>query len=156
MNAASVMTKDIQKLTLKDTMHDAIRIISERKVRQIPVVDSENRAVGVITPRTLMRAILPSYISEGLLEDVRFAPELPEFAERIDGLADKKVEDVLEKDFVTAGPETHTMELAAMFINIKKPIESILIVDDQKRLLGIISPWDIFKRLWEYAGKKNQ
>jgi len=28
-------------------------------------------------------------------------------------------------------------------------------VDDRRVLLGIISPWDIFKRLWDYA-EKNQ
>lgn len=155
MVAANIMTPGAITLTRNKTMLDAIRLISDKKIRQIPVVDAENKVIGVITPRRLMRAILPPYISEGMVADVKFAPELPEFIEKIDELRSKNVDDVLEKEYTSVGPDTHTMEIAALFVNSRRPVESILVLDGQKRLLGIISPWDIFKRLWEYAEKKN-
>lgn len=155
MIAANVMSTGAHTLTKEKTMLDAFKLISEKKVRQIPVVDAGNIVQGVITPRKLMKAILPKYIAEGMIEDVKFAPELPEFVENIDQLAYKSVEQVLDSEFVSISPETSTMEIAALFVNAKKPLESILVVDHNKRLLGIISPWDVFKRLWEYAEKKN-
>lgn len=155
MIAANLMTTSVITLEQDKKVLDAIKLISTKKVRQIPVVDHGNRVVGVITPVKLLKAILPRYISEGLLEDVRFAPELPDFVEKIDELAFKSIEDVLEKDFKAVTPETSGMEVAALFVNAKKPVELILVVDDQERLLGVISPWDVFKRLWEYAEKKN-
>lgn len=155
MIAANLMTTGVVTLKPDATMYDAMKLVSSRSVRQIPVVDFNSKVIGVITPRTLMKAILPKYISEGMIEDVRFAPELPEFVENIDALAEKKVEDLIDRDFTTVSPETHSMEIAALFINPRKHIESILVVDDKKRLLGIISPWDVFRRLWEYAEKKE-
>lgn len=155
MNASNIMTTGVVTLRRTNTMLDAIKLISVKQIRQIPVVDENNKVVGVVTPRQLMKAILPPYIADGTIADVRFAPELPEFVERIDSLASKGIDDILDREFVSVGPETHSMEVAALFVNYKKPIESILVVDDGKRLLGIISPWDVFKRLWEYSGKKK-
>lgn len=155
MIASNIMTTGVVTLKRTDTMLDAIKLISVKQIRQIPVVDESKKVIGVITPRKLMKAILPPYIADGTVADVRFAPELPEFVERIDSLASKGIDDILDREFVSVGPETHSMEVAALFVNSKKPIESILVVDDGKRLLGIISPWDLFKRLWEYSGKKK-
>lgn len=155
MNASNIMTTGVVTLKRTNTMLDAIKLISVKQIRQIPVVDAADKVVGVITPRKLMKAILPPYIADGTVADVRFAPELSEFVQNIDSLASKGIDDILDREFVSVGPETHSMEVAALFVNYKKPIESILVVDDGKRLLGIISPWDLFKRLWEYSGKKK-
>ncbi len=155
MIASNIMTTGVVTLGHKSTMLDAIKLLSEKQVRQIPVVDPSGRVVGVITPRKLMKAILPPYVADGTVADVRFAPELPEFVEKIDSLASKSVDDILDKEFVSVGPETHSMEVAALFVNAKKPVESILVVDSGKRVLGIISPWDLFRRLWEYSGRKK-
>lgn len=156
MIAASIMTTKVLTIQLSATMYDAFRLVQAERVRQIPVLDENKKLVGVITPRSLMKAILPKYITEGLVEDVRFAPELPDFSQHIDELAYKKVSDLLEKDFVAVSPETTTMEIATLMINTKKHVESVLVVDDRKMLLGIISPWDVFKRLWEYAEKNRK
>ncbi len=156
MIAANVMITDVITLKSNDTMVDAIKIVRDRKIRQIPVVDNEKRVIGIITPRALMRAILPKYIDEGLLEDVKFAPELPQFIQSIDDLAHKKVSEFMDTDFPKVTPDVTTMEVAAMFIVSKKIVESIVVVDDDNRLLGIISPWDIFKRVCEYSEKNRK
>lgn len=156
MIAANLMTTDIVKLTPSATMRDVIKEAVDEKIRLMPVVNGDNEVVGVVTPRSLMKAILPKYITEGLLEDVAFAPDLPQFIENIDSMASKKVSDIMDREFASVQPETSSMEVAAIFIKARKPVESILVVDDKKRLLGIISPWDIFKRLWEYAQKNKK
>ncbi|HEY4707218.1 MAG TPA: CBS domain-containing protein [Thermodesulfobacteriota bacterium] len=155
MIAASVMTTEVLTIQVSASMLDALKLAHGAKVRQIPVVDENKKVVGVITPRALLKGILPKYVSEGLIADLKFAPELPEFVNNIDSLAFKKVENVMEKDFIAVSPETSSMEVATLLLHSKKHAESVLVVDDRKVLLGIISPWDIFKRLWDYA-EKNQ
>jgi CBS-domain-containing membrane protein len=150
MTAANVMTKEVITLGPDSTMLDALRIIKGKEVRQIPVIDRTGRLEGVVTPRKLFKGILPPYVAEGMLEDLRFAPELPEFVENIKKLAKKGVEDVLEKDFVAVTPETSTMEVATLFFNPAKHTEAILVLGPDKKLLGIISPWDVFRRILEH------
>ncbi|CAG1065791.1 hypothetical protein BAC1_01382 [uncultured bacterium] len=156
MIAANIMTTQVLTVSASGTMYDAFKLVHERSVRQIPVLDENKKVAGVITPRSLMKAILPNYISEGLVEDVRFAPELPGFVQNIDQLAFKRVSDLLEKDFAAVSPETSVMEVAALMVNAKKHVESVLVVDDRHTLLGIISPWDVFKRLWDYSEKNRK
>lgn len=153
MTASNIMTTKVLTVPVTGTMYDAFSIVHGQRVRQLPVVDEHKRIVGVITPRSLMKAILPSYITEGLLSDVKFAPELPDFVKHIDQLEAKKVSDLLEKEFVAVSPETSVMEVAALMVNAKIHVESVLVVDDKRVLLGIISPWDVFKRLWDYSEK---
>ncbi|OGP14563.1 MAG: hypothetical protein A2054_09595 [Deltaproteobacteria bacterium GWA2_55_10] len=155
MIAASVMTTEVLTINVSASMLDALKLAHESKVRQIPVVDDNKKVIGVITPRALLKGVLPRYVAEGLIADLKFAPELPEFVNNIDSLAFKKVENVMEKDFIAVSPETSSMEVATLLLHSKKHSESVLVVDDRGTLLGIISPWDIFKRLWDYAEKKQ-
>lgn len=153
MTASNIMTTKVLTVPVSANMYDAFSIVHGQRVRQLPVIDGSKRLVGVITPRSLMKAILPNYITDGLISDVKFAPELPDFVKHIDALATKKVSDLLEKDFVAVSPETSVMEVAALMVNARRHVESVLVVDDTRVLLGIISPWDVFKRLWDYSEK---
>ena len=95
------------------------------------------------------------------MKDVKFAPELHQFVDKIDDLKDKCVCDflcddtTLDQNYSKVSPETSVMEVAALFINNEKPISCILVVDNMDRLLGLISPVDVFHRLWEYAENKK-
>lgn len=151
MIAANVMTNDVVTLASDATMLDALKLIKKKEVRQIPVLDKSGKVEGVITPRKLFKGILPPYVTDGMIGDVKFAPELPAFVENIKKLAGKGVEDVLEKDFVAVTPETSTMEVATLFYNPAKHTEAVLVLGPDKRLLGIISPWDVFRRILEHS-----
>lgn len=163
MIAANIMTTGVLTLNCKSLVKDALKMLQDEKVRLVPIVDDDNKVLGAISSRTLMRCILPGYISRGYLKDVRFAPELHQFVENIEGLANKNVCDLIETelspdcvDYAKIPPETSVMEVAAIFVNIESPVESILVVDNMDRLLGIISPVDAFKRLWQFVEKKNK
>lgn len=130
-----------------------MKILKDSRVRQLPVVDNNNKVLGILTSKKLLYLTLPRYIAEGLLKDVKFAPDLPQFHQRCAELAHKDVCEVMDKEFKKIGPEVSVMEVATMFVSSEKPLECILVVDNQTRLLGIISPWDIFKKLCEYTEK---
>jgi CBS-domain-containing membrane protein len=163
MIAANIMTTEVSTLTCKNTLADAVKLLKDKKIRAVPIVDEEKKVLGAITARTVMRGILPGYISGGYLKDVKFAPELHQFIEKIEGLAEKNICDFMadksvkeNPGYAIISPETSVMEVAAIFVNPERPVDSILVVDNMERLLGIISPVDAFKRLWEFAEKKNQ
>lgn len=145
MNAANIMTTDVVTLKGSQTVQEALRIMGDKRIKQLPVVDEGGRVMGILTSRGLFKAILPRYITEGLLRDVRFAPDLPQLHQRLKELAQKDVSEIMDKDPVKVGPEVSVLEVATIFINAERLIESILVVDNEDRLLGIISPWDVCK-----------
>ncbi|OGP11254.1 MAG: hypothetical protein A2X87_02985 [Deltaproteobacteria bacterium GWC2_42_51] len=155
MNAATIMTTNVATTKCGITVAEAVKTLKDSRVRQLPVVEDNNKVIGLLTSRKLLYLTLPRYISEGLLKDVKFAPDLPQFHQKTAELAGKDVCEVMDREFVKLGPEVSVMEVATVFVSSEKPIECILVVDNEDRLLGIISPWDIFKRLCEYTEKKG-
>lgn len=153
MNAATIMTINVATTKCGITVADAMKILTDSRVRQLPVVDENNKVLGLLTSRKLLYLTLPRYIADGLLKDVKFAPDLPQFHQKCAELAHKDVCEVMDREFTMIGPEISVVEVATMFVSSQKPLECMLVVDNQGRLLGIISPWDIFKRLCEYTEK---
>ncbi len=156
MIAANIMTTDTITLSEHNTVGDAVQVLAENKIRQVPVVDRENRVLGVITARSIMVAILPAYITRGYLKDVKFAPEPRDFVEKMEKIKNvplgeflKNKTDKMADEYACVPPDTSTMEIAAIFINREKRVERILVVDNNQRLLGIISPIDVFKKIWK-------
>ena len=161
MIAANIMTKDVFTLEWTSPVSTAVKLFKDKNIRQAPVLDADKTVKCVISPKTIISAILPRYITKGYLKDVKFAPELHQFVDKIDDLKDKCVCDflcddtTLDQNYSMVSPETSVMEVAALFVNAEKPISCVLVVDDMERLLGLISPVDVFHRLWEYAENKK-
>ncbi len=149
MNAAYIMTTGVITLQKEKTVKDAMKILIEKRIRQMPVVDNDNRIIGVLKARKLIQSVLPRYVADGLLKDVKFAPDLPKLHEKAKELAGKNISDVMDKDFVKISPDAAVFEIAAIFVNAEKSVENIYVVDDKDRILGIISPWDMFKKIWD-------
>jgi len=153
MNAANIMTINVETIKCGKTVAEAMRILKGEHILQLPIVDGDNRVIGLLTSRKLLYLTLPRYMADGLLKDVKLAPDLPEFHQKCAELAGKDVCKVMDKEFAKIGPDVSVMEIATIFVSSERPIECILVVDNEGRLLGIISPWDIFKRLCVYAEK---
>jgi CBS-domain-containing membrane protein len=156
MIAASIMTTGLFTLGPDDKVEKALAILGKKRVRVVPVVDGDNRLLGVVTSQGLLKSMLPSYIASGLLKDVSFAPDLPDFFKKIKKLSGELVLNHMTDDYYAVAPDAHTMELARVFASAEPAVESILVLDDQKRVLGIIAPWDIFKRICKYEEEDSK
>jgi len=56
--AALVMTRDVALCRGADPLQDVSRLMTERHIKNMPVVDEYNRPVGVLTARAVLRALL--------------------------------------------------------------------------------------------------
>lgn len=147
MIAANIMTKDILTINSDSNVQEAIDTIIENKIRQVIITDSDSKLITVVSCRSLMRGLLPDYITKGYLKDVKFAPELDDFHEKMDKIVNTPAKDYPSQRCENVSPDTTVMELAAIFVNTEKHTDSIIVVDDEERVLGIISPVDVFKDL---------
>ncbi len=98
------------------TVADALAIMADYKIGGIPVVDDENHLVGIVTNR-----------------DLRFQRQM-----------DKLIDDVMtSKNLVTTNQSTN-LEAAADILQQHK-IEKLPVVDNQNKLIGLITYKDITK-----------
>ncbi len=98
------------------TVADALAMMAEFKIGGIPVVDKENRLVGIVTNR-----------------DLRFERNM-----------DKKIERVMTKDNLVTTRQGTNLEAAADILQEHK-IEKLPVVDADNKLIGLITYKDITK-----------
>ena len=98
------------------TLADALELMKRHRISGIPVTEADGRLVGIITNR-----------------DVRFA----------ENLSQPVAELMTREDLVTVGPGV-TQEEARRQLHQRR-IEKLLVVDDQRRCIGLITVKDIEK-----------
>lgn len=124
------MLKDVTTVTEDVSMAKAGRIMRQRNVRRLPVVDANSRLIGIVTERDI-KAASPSEASS---LDVYEMNHL---------LAEIKVKDIMTPDPVRV-TEHDTLERAAALMRDNK-IGGLPVVHGMDRVVGIITDTDIFR-----------
>ena len=121
MQVVDLMTTDVITVSRETGIRDAARLMFRNRVSGLPVTSPDGSLIGIITEADFLR--LEVERQEG-------ANELGE-----------TVGDVMSAGVVTTGPDTEVYDAAKMmtFQDIKR----LPVVDDDSRLLGIISRADI-------------
>jgi CBS domain-containing membrane protein len=123
-----IMSSPVEILQIGDTLDLAQRLMTAGRIRHLPVVDGNQRLVGLITHRKLLGA----WVSHG-----NPARERPgEVARGI------PVEMLMEKDVVTTWPEAPASD-AANLIETRK-IGCLPVLDDGK-VVGIVTEADFVR-----------
>lgn len=126
MKAADIMTRPVVSVDTTTTVRQAIVLLTEKQVGALPVVD-DDRVVGVVGESDLLRG----HVSEG-------DPERTwEFG--------TSVSEVMHQPVRFARPETETNELARMMLSFG--LHSLLVVDEDETLLGIVARRDLLRTL---------
>jgi CBS-domain-containing membrane protein len=115
------MTRPVVTARLEESTEDAATLMLSRKVGCLPVVDDEHQLVGVLAAGDLLAADLRASVP------------------RTD--AGVSIGEVMTRDPVTARPYQPVLEAVALMT--ERGFKHVPIVDDDRRLVGIISDRDV-------------
>ena len=121
MQVVDLMTTDVITVSSETGIRDAARLMFRNRVSGLPVTTSDGTLAGIITEADFLRLEVDRQEGASELGDT--------------------VGDVMSPGVVTTGPDTEIYDAAKMmtFQDIKR----LPVVDDDSRLLGIISRADI-------------
>ncbi|MEK9179459.1 MAG: CBS domain-containing protein, partial [Patescibacteria group bacterium] len=111
----------------------------KKNIHALPVVDSQNKLLGIISEEALLEKIYPSY--KDFFEDL----ELKDNAfleERLKGMKFKRARDVMSKLVFTTSPEDSLFKTLSRMVMLH--IRQLPVVDKKRRVIGMISKGDIF------------
>jgi acetoin utilization protein AcuB len=114
------------------------KIMEDHGFRHLPVVDGENRLIGIVTDRDI-RSAMPSIALKG--------SESEKAEQKVSAI---RVEDIMTKDPVTVTP-TYTLQDALLLIQ-KTRVGAFPVVDEQGVLKGIISIRDLIRAFINVLG----
>ncbi len=139
MLVRELMTPNPVTIQPDTSVPDALRLMRERKVRRLPIVDSHGRLVGIVSDKDLLWAS-PSPATTLAVWEI---PDI---------LGKLKVEKVMTTNVVTVAEKTPLEEAARLMADNK--IGGLPVMQGPD-LVGIITETDLFKNLLELLGGRR-
>ena len=138
MLVRDVMTKGVLSITKFESIMLVADILTEKNISGLPVVDKDNKVVGIITQADILSMIGVSrdHTFKDLLRYMMGEP-LPHRR-----LGDH-VGDIMTTPALTIKPDMNVAE--AVKIMDEKRIRRLTVVDDKNTLIGILTRADILK-----------
>jgi acetoin utilization protein AcuB len=130
------MTRKVITVDQEACILDAQELMAKNQIRHLPIIDSNRQLIGIITDRDI-RSALP----------YRFFETPQSEREKICAL---KVKEIMTKDPKSISP-TYTIQDALLMIQNSK-VGALPVVDDKKRLMGIISVRDLLRAFINVLG----
>lgn len=154
MLAKEIMTKEVFTVHENDTVEDAMKILLDKDVSGVPVVDDDYKVVGIVTEGDLIYKSknfhFPLYYS--IFDSYIFLENPSMIEEQLEKMTGYKISDVMTKNVYTAMEDATVNDLSTIMTN--KDVNRIPIVDSENKLLGIVARKDIIKSYIEKA--KNE
>ena len=130
-----------------DSVETVLKLLEERHISGIPVVDENGRVVGVVSEADLLfkeRPIrMPLYLN--FLGGVIYLEPLDKFSQQLKKTLGMLVQDVMTPNPVTITPDAPVSGAANLMI--EKRINRLPVVDKEGKLLGIITRNDLMRAL---------
>lgn len=142
MPCKEAMTTEVLTARPDQKVSEAVTLMDTHGIRAMPVVDSRNDLVGIFGFDPLLRSLLPVSLGIGDHDglDLRLDYVLHSssgVAQRLAGLMDRSVEDVMSKDLYTAHPETPLWEGVRLLVKYGSPLP--VVRENSMFLLGIMT-----------------
>ncbi|MCO5763449.1 MAG: CBS and ACT domain-containing protein [Chromatiaceae bacterium] len=128
MYVEKIMSRPVDTITATAKLSQVAHLMRQKGRRFLPVVDERGRLVGLLSHRELERAE-PSAITTLAVGEVNYL------------LAKVTVEQVMRREVITCGPGT-LVEVAGQLMR-DKGIGCLPVIDEERRLLGIVTDDDI-------------
>ena len=146
--AKDIMTTDVIVANKNDIIANVANLLIKEKIGGLPVVDEENKVVGIISETDIMKK--ESHVDSprmlNFIQGIIFLDDMKKFEDEMRAIAAYMVEDLMSKDIITVN-ENDTFDYVAN-VMINKSINRVPVVDENNFLKGIICRYDIIKAMY--------
>ena len=141
-----IMTTEIITVSPDTEISNAAKILLEKRINGLPVVDAYGRLVGILCQSDLVaqqKSIpLPSVFT--LLESFIPLTSMKRIDKEVEKIAALTVKQAMTPDPVTVSPETGIEEVAKLMVDNKYHTLPVL---DGDKIVGIVGKEDVLKTL---------
>lgn len=148
--ASEIMTSQVISIKEDDNLETAIKILSDNNISGLPVIDKNNKLVGIISESDIIAysgkiQVVSKISAKGWVSPYTEVSDMASFKKGLDLLAKTKVNVVMNKKVVTV--KTTDCGIDIITLIGKKNINRVPVTDQNGILVGIITRSDIIKNL---------
>ena len=132
------MTRKVITVGPETGLFEAQELMAESTIRHLPVIDPDDRLIGIVTDRDIRSALPYEFFKQHPTEEEK---------QRFSRL---QIKDIMSKNPLTISP-TYTIQDALLMIQDAK-VGALPVVDEENRLKGIISVRDLLRAFINVLG----
>lgn len=133
---AEVMTRDVVTGPPDLSVLEAARLMAQRRLKRLPVVDAAGHLLGIVSRVDLLRTVAEGYpVPEPQPSHVRPA---------------RLVADVLRRDVPTVSLQASLPEVLDAVVSTR--LNRAVVIDAQQRVVGLVTDAELVRRLGERPG----
>ena len=141
------MTRNVISIYPEDSLIKAAQILFDKNFDGLPVVSHDNVIVGIVTQYDLVtkgaHIHLPTFVQ--LMKEIHIYKEDREAVKpALEKIVTLSVRDIMNPEPFTVVPG-HTIEEVGKFFSEHHRVNPIPVIDENRRVVGIISRYDIIK-----------
>lgn len=141
------MTAPVITVTSEATVRDLARLLAEKRISGVPVVDADGRVIGLVTEADLMVRVsgphLPAHIE--LLGGIIYLESPQQMNEDLRKAMAATARDIMSRDVVTVAADATVQSVADVMV--RRKLNRVPVVDAAGKLQGIITRHDIIATL---------
>ena len=142
--AKDIMTTEVVTVTKDHTVNDVIKLLMDKNISGLPVVDESNHVIGIVTEGDLIyrskKLEIPRYFT--ILDSYIFLDNTKKMEEQIRKMVGYRVEDIMTRDVVTVQIDDTVEDIATLMT--RKNVNRVPVVHGDK-LVGIVTRRDIIR-----------
>jgi CBS-domain-containing membrane protein len=147
MSASPLYRTEFASLKAADVVGEATRRLLTHYVTDLPVVDDDQRLIGMLRLERVLGSLLPKAALIGFgLDDLSFVPDtLEHLRQQMQTIADTPVRQLMVKAEHVVHPDTSLIEIVLL---LYRGASNIPVVErDTNRLVGMVSARDVLGAL---------
>jgi CBS-domain-containing membrane protein len=125
---SEIMRREVVTLAVKEKLDLTQDLMNLGRVRHLPVLDDDQRVVGIVSHRDLLAAAMTEVLDFDAQSRRTFLRSI-------------EVAEVMAKDLVTVTPDTELGEVARIFVERK--IGCVPVVGARGELIGLVTETDL-------------
>ena len=137
-----IMVEKVISVTTGQSLKEVANLFYRHRIGEMPVVDSQDRVVGQISNRDLIKAALSDFRS--LLGKSAASADLSMFDDLLKTQEKMTVDKIMQKDITTTTEDTPVVQLATAMLD--KNLRIVPVVRDGK-LVGVVVMSDIVSKI---------
>lgn len=155
MKARDIMTSSVITVSPESTIQEIARLLHVNRISGVPVVNSENEVIGIVTEGDLIikiaRPHLPPHIE--LLGGIIYLKRPQEMDDELKKITAVLAKDIMTEKVITVEENCDIEDVASLMVNRK--INRLPVVKDRK-LVGIITRADVIDTLSSEAAPMDE
>lgn len=145
MRVEELMNKKVVTVSPRTSFATIWEIIFKKGIHGLPVVDKDNTLIGIIAEEDLLAKLYPSY--QEYVDDFQSAADFEEMEGNIGELKRLRARDVMNKTIFLTYPKKPILQ--ALSKMIVRQVRQLPVIDEKRKLIGIITKGDIFDYLFK-------